>query len=207
MTPAHGVWALDGAGPYPCDDRGVGAVGEFDLGVKVSDALKGAGFHPLAVVIDVFGESYGALEGVRLEKGGASAEIDGRESGEFGRNLDHRLVDHDGDGVQIVGVGLESESLGLKGNGATARKRIEKLRHIVAERFSDFLARFGHDVGILGVFPSDMATSISFLSALIARLHQGGASVLVACLRSYHKVNYIHNHRMITNNLPTPQIF
>ena len=59
MTPAHGVWALDGAGPYPCDDRGVGAVGEFDLGVNVSDALKGAGFHPLAVVIYVFGESFG----------------------------------------------------------------------------------------------------------------------------------------------------
>ena len=41
-----------------------------------------------------------------------------------------------------------------------------------------------------------------FLSALIARLHQGGASVLVAGLRLYHKVNHIHNHRMITNNLP-----
>ena len=44
-----------------------------------------------------------------------------------------------------------------------------------------------------------------FLSALIARLHQGGASVLVAGLRLYHKVNYIHNHKMITNNLPSPR--
>ena len=46
--------------------------------------------------------------------------VDGRPAGELGRDLDHGLVDEDGDGVEVAGVAFETEALGFEGDGAAA---------------------------------------------------------------------------------------
>ena len=46
--------------------------------------------------------------------------LTGGAAGELGRDLDHGLVDEDGDGVEVAGVALEAEALGFEGDGAAA---------------------------------------------------------------------------------------
>lgn len=56
----------------------------------------------------------------------SSLGIDGWLAGKLRRNLDHRLIDHNGDGIQVCRIALEAKTLCLKGKGATAGKRIVK---------------------------------------------------------------------------------
>ncbi len=49
---------------------------------------------------------------------------DRRRARELGRNLDHRLVDEHGHGVEIGGVGLQPQPLRLQRNGSAAGKGI-----------------------------------------------------------------------------------
>ena len=77
---------------------------------------------PLAVGTDVGREALRALvvDCLVLEGG-----VDRLTAGELWRDLDQRLVDEDGDRVEVRGVGLEPEPLGLERDRAAPGERIE----------------------------------------------------------------------------------
>ena len=54
-----------------------------------------------------------------------------------GRNLNHGLVDHNCHRVQIVGMGLQPQALGLQRNGSAAGKGVQQLRRISVGRLQN----------------------------------------------------------------------
>ena len=78
-----------------------------------------------------------------------------RFTGKSGWNFDHRLVDEHGDGIEIVGMGDESESLRLEWNRSAAGKWVEKFDRFCSHRVFDFAPRGFEDVWIVGIFPFD----------------------------------------------------
>src|SRR5215813_699498 len=60
---AGGVGAGDGAGPYPCDDRRQGVVGQLGLRVEVANAPFGFVADPVPVTADVLCETCRAWPG------------------------------------------------------------------------------------------------------------------------------------------------
>ncbi len=86
----------------------------------MADALEGPLPHPGSVVFDILGQALGvpvviALFRTRMRR---FAVLEQRG------NLDHRLANHDGHGVQIAAVGGKSQTLCLKWNGAATREGV-----------------------------------------------------------------------------------
>lgn len=54
---------------------------------------------------------------MRLVVLGAVVGVDGRPSGKLGRDFDERLVDEHRDRIEVAGVSLEAEALGLERQG------------------------------------------------------------------------------------------
>ena len=58
---------------------------------------------------------------------------------ELGRNLDHRLVDEDGHGVEVRRVGFQSEALCLQAESRRRRQRVVQRGQLVGiEQFGRF---------------------------------------------------------------------
>ena len=151
---ASGIGASDVARPQPGnDDGGVLALGDGNLRIKMPDDLGGARLQHLTVVANVLGKPVGALPsavnfliGRRMKRGHIF---------EGGGDFDHRLVDDDGDGIEIGGEGFEPETLSLERDGAAAGKGIEDGGQIVADGFFDLVERLGEYVVVGAVFPLD----------------------------------------------------
>ena len=73
----------------------------------------------------------------------------------LGGQFNHRLVNHDGDGIQIGSKRLQAEPLSFKGNGAAARERIENCGQFVAARFFDFVESLRKKFFVTAFFPLD----------------------------------------------------
>ena len=94
----------------------------------MSDAAQRLFAHPLAVAAHVLGQAVGAGPGPRAVVG---AGEDGRATGETRRDLDEGLVDEDGDRIEVRGVRLESEPLGLQRDRSAPGEGVEDCGRIV----------------------------------------------------------------------------
>src|SRR5690606_40713842 len=106
--------------------------GDLHLRVEVADPLLGLVPHPLPVVAHILGEPLGALP-LPLEERPVAPRlgVHRRHPRELRRDLDHRLVDEDGDGVEVARVRLEPEPLRLEGEGPSASEGVVEGRELL----------------------------------------------------------------------------
>ena len=128
-------------------------VGILYLRIEVSNLLKRLPLHPLAVVAHVLGESARTRPVILREFVPLCLGVHGRLTCELRRDLDHRLVDHDGDGIEVMCVRLEPESLCLQWDCSTARKRVKQRRRIPVRGLQDLRFRGIQHTLIIGVLP------------------------------------------------------
>ncbi len=204
LDAAGGVGAGDGAGPDPGDDRGLGAVGEGGPGVEMADALLGLVAHPGAVGAHVGGQALGALPGADLGVG--QAGVDGRLVAKLGWDLDERLVDEDGDGVEVGGVRLQAESLGLQGDGATARERVEDRWWLAIGGLEDLGVRLGEQLLVTDVLPhhKPLDQLVQPLALLALQLLRG--ELLGPCGRVVDELGEQHGARSREGTARPPQV-
>ena len=81
--------------------------------------------------------------------------VDRRLSSEHGRDFDHRLVDEDGDRVQVAGVGGQAEPLGLERDRPATGEWIQHGRRLALTAEADEFARLADDLLVSGRFPGD----------------------------------------------------
>ena len=89
----------------------------------------------------------------RAGVGGAGEH--GRPAGELRRDLDQRLVDEHRDGVEVGGVGLQPEALGLERDGAAAGERVEDRGRLATGRLQDLLRAPREQRLVVDVLPFD----------------------------------------------------
>src|SRR5690606_13715787 len=118
----------------------------LQLGLRIVGSYAGIGLfpHPLAVLADVLREAARAAPaavGAQFRRRG-----DRLAARPLRRNLDERLVDDDRDGIEVTGVGLEADPVGLERNRAPAREGVKDGRDgAVTVRLGDLLANLAHD--------------------------------------------------------------
>ncbi|NYG37980.1 hypothetical protein BJY28_002449 [Janibacter alkaliphilus] len=118
----------------------------------MADAALGLVPHPLAVGLDVGGEPFAAL--VRHEPV-AQVRVHWRLPAELRRDLDERLVDEHGDGVEVARMRLETEALRLERDRAATGEGVEDRRRIVVRARHDLRACFGQETLVADVLPDD----------------------------------------------------
>ena len=150
LDPAGGIRAGDGARPDPGDDRRLAAVGQLRPRIEMSDAAQRLLAHPLAVTAHVLGQAVGAGPGPRAVVGAGEY---GRATGETRRDLDEGLVDEDGDRIEVRGVRLESEPLGLQGDRSAPGEGVEDGGRVVPRRAPDLLADLAEKMLVTDIVP------------------------------------------------------
>ena len=116
----------------------------------MSDAAQRLLAHPLAVAAHVLGQAVGAGPGPRAVVG---VREDGRAAGEARRDLDESLVDEDGDGVEVRGVRLEPEPLGLQRDRSATGEGVEDGGRVVPRRAPDLLADLAEKMLVVDIVP------------------------------------------------------
>ena len=118
----------------------------------MADALKSFLLHPLAIIAHVLCQTLCPAPSLRhLARSGI--RVYGSHSGKPRRNLNHGLVDHHSHRVQVMGVGLQPQALGLQGDGSAAGEGVQQLRGIAAGGFQNFrFSRLQHLL-VVGVLP------------------------------------------------------
>lgn len=124
------------------------------MGVQFSDALVCFVFHPASVEFHVRGQTAVALPivqfhtflRIRIHRGFAS---------EYGRYLDHRLVDRDGHRVQILGIRFETQALRLKRDGTASREWVKQCGQVAAHAVADLGFCCVERLLVIGVLPFD----------------------------------------------------
>ena len=150
LDPAGGIRAGDSACPDPGDDRRLAAVGQLRLRVEMPDAAQRLLTHPPAVAAHVLGQAVGAGPGPHAVVGAGEY---GRATGEARRDFDEGLVDEDGDGVEVRGVRLEPEPLGLQRDRSAPGEGIEDGGRVVPRRAPDLLADLAEKVLVADIVP------------------------------------------------------
>ena len=80
----------------------------------MTDTLLGLIPHPLPIAAHVLSEPLGPLPLLREELFVfTNIGMHRWQAGKLRRNLDHRLVDENGDGIEVAGVCLQAEPLSL----------------------------------------------------------------------------------------------
>ena len=137
---AGGIGTRNGSRPQPRDDCGLAAFRLRGLRVQMANALERLVAHPLAVVAYVGGKAGRPSPGnalglavlapadelARSHGHRISGGVHGRLSVELGRQLDERLVDKHGDGIEVRGYGTQPETLGFQRDGSAAREKGRK---------------------------------------------------------------------------------
>ena len=103
-------------------------------------------------------------------------------AGEERRDLDEGLVDEDGHGVEVGGVRLQAEPLGLQGDGAASGEGVEDRGGLLPRGAADLLPDLTHEVLIADVVPVHHAGDEGEQTAAL-RLHgplRGGLRVGLA---------------------------
>ena len=126
----RGIIALDGARPNPSDDRRLRSVIELDVWIEMPDLLSRQRLQTLTVIFHVESETLSAMPSGIIAESFLSVGILWRAIGETRGQFDHRLVDENGDGVEVGGMGVETEALSFERNGAAACERIENVREL-----------------------------------------------------------------------------
>ena len=96
------IGAFDRTRPDPGDDSCLAAAlrgRDFYFWIEMPDAAERLLLHPLAVVAHIFRKALGALPGAVCPHTLLRLRVHGGKPCKAGRDLDHGLVDHDGDGV------------------------------------------------------------------------------------------------------------
>ena len=117
------------------------------------DALESLLLHPLAVIAHICRKTGCALPAGVAAETFLVFRIDRRHPRKPGRDLDHRLIDHDSDRVQVVSVCLQTEALRFQRNRSTTRKGIEQRRRVSAGRLHDLRFRSIQHFLVIGVLP------------------------------------------------------
>ena len=128
-------------------------VGILYLRIEVSNLLKRSLLHPCAVIAHILGESACARPVVLRELVPLCLWIHRRLTRELRRDLDHRLVDHDGDRIEVMRVRLKPKPLCLQWNRPTARKGVKQRRWIPVRGRQDLRFRSIQNALIIGVLP------------------------------------------------------
>ena len=102
----------------------------------MADTLEGLLFHPLTVIAHILRQPLGPAPDV-FHVADLGLRVHRSHARKPGRNLNHGLVDHNGHRVQIVGMGLQSQALGLQRNGSAAGKGVQQLRRISVGRLQN----------------------------------------------------------------------
>ena len=141
-------------GPDPRDNGRLAAVGKLGPGVEVANATVGLLAHPLPVAAHVLGQAVGARPGAGAVVG---AGEHGRAPGEARRDLNERLVNEDGHGVEVRGPGLEAEALRLQGDRSASREGVEDRRGLAVRRTEDLLPGLPQQVLVPDAVPVHQA--------------------------------------------------
>ncbi len=132
--------------------------------VQMPDALPGLLAHPLAVVAHVRGQPGCPLPQpmtpLSSQWRGAGGEgpvsgVHGRLARELRRDFDQGLVDHHGHRVQVAGVGLQPQALGLQRDRPTPGEGVQQRRRVAPGAQPDQLARGLQDALVGRAFPQD----------------------------------------------------
>ena len=150
LDAAGRVGAGDGPRPDPGDDGRLRSVGQLGPRVEVTDAPPCLLTHPLPVAAHVLGQAVRTGPAARAVVG---AGEDRSTAGEARWDLDEGLVDEDGHGVEVGGVRLQAEPLGLQGDGAASGEGVEDRGRLIPRGAADLLPDLTHEVLIADVVP------------------------------------------------------
>ncbi|MDK3258350.1 hypothetical protein QOZ86_17735 [Blastococcus capsensis] len=144
--------------------------------------------HPLAVAAHVLGQPGGPrpVSEPRLRCTGEHR----RPAGELRRDLNESLVDQHRDRVEVGGVRLKPQPLGLERDRSTASERVEHRRWIAAGVAQDLLVGPGEELLVTGVLP-DHKLLDQLVQPVALRDNPGLAGVVVLdrqCLRPARRV-------------------
>ena len=121
----------------------------------MSNPLPSSLTHPLAVPADIRGEAGGPLPIGLGAQIAARVGVDGRQARELRRQLDQGFGDQYCHRVEVGGVSLKAQTLGLEGDRAAAAERVEQRRGIAIGGGQDQLAGCSNHPLIGGRFPLD----------------------------------------------------